>query len=169
MRIELEAPVSEDVYGLLGEHLKDMLAISPAESVHALDRRARSAPNVTLWSVRDAGVLLGCGALKELAPDLGEIKSMRTAGAVRGRGVGARMLIHLMETARKRGYSRLSLETGTEDFFAPAHRLYERHGFRECPPFGDYRPDPHSLFMALDLRKEGQPGADTGPILTALR
>lgn len=154
MRIELEAPISEDVYGLLGEHLKDMLAISPAESVHALDRHALSTSEVTLWSVRDSGVLLGCGALKELAPDTGEIKSMRTASAVRGRGVGARMLIHLLETARNRGYTRLNLETGTEEFFAPAHRLYKRHGFRECAPFGDYRPDPHSLFMAIDLSTE---------------
>jgi putative acetyltransferase len=151
VQIQLEAPAREDVYELLGEHLKDMHAQSPAESVHALDTEALSAPGITLWSVRDAGILLGCGALKELAPDAGEIKSMRTATAVRGRGVGARMLVHLMETARRRGYVRLSLETGTEDFFAPAHRLYKRHGFRECPPFGDYRPDPHSLFMALDL------------------
>ena len=152
MQIELEAPARQDVYELLGEHLKDMHAQSPPESVHALDTEALAAPGVTLWSVRDSGILLGCGALKELSPDAGEIKSMHTAIAVRGRGVGARMLVHLMETARRRGYARLSLETGTEDFFAPAHRLYKRHGFRECPPFGDYRSDPHSLFMALDLQ-----------------
>jgi len=151
MRIELEAPISQDVLGLLGEHLKDMQATSPPESVHALDPAGLSVPEITLWSVRDAGGLLGCGALKELAPDAGEIKSMRTSVSARGNGVGTRMLRHLIDTARGRGYASLKLETGSRPFFAPARRLYARYGFVECLPFAEYGPDPNSIFMALDL------------------
>lgn len=151
LRIEPEAVLPADVRELLQAHLADMHSISPAESVHALDVDAFSAPGIAFWTVRDEELLLGCGALKELAPKQGEIKSMRTASDARKRGVATLMLTHLLDVARSRGYERVSLETGSDDFFAPARQLYRSHGFVECPPFADYRPDPHSVFMTLHL------------------
>ncbi|GAA1735973.1 GNAT family N-acetyltransferase [Isoptericola hypogeus] len=161
MIIAPETPTGADVRALLDEHLADMFATSPPESVHALDHTALLAPSVTFLAARDdAGVLLGCGALAELAPGApdgagaaghGELKSMRTARAARGRGVASAVLARLLELAAGRGYARVSLETGTQEFFAPARRLYARHGFVECGPFGSYALDPHSVFMTLPL------------------
>jgi putative acetyltransferase len=147
VQIEVDDPTRADVVRLLEEHLADMYATSPPESVHALDPGALATAEITFWTVRGDGLLLGCGALKELSPEQGEIKSMRTTVAARGRGVATRMLTHILDTAAGRRYTTLNLETGTQDFFAPARRLYARHGFVECPPFGDYRPDPNSVFM----------------------
>ena len=140
-----------DVHQLLSEHLADMFATSPAESVHALDHSALSHETITFWTARENGLLMGCGALKELAAGHAEIKSMRTTTAARGRGVATRMLEHIVAEAGRRGYERVSLETGTEEYFAPARRLYARHGFTECPPFADYTLDPNSVFMELTL------------------
>jgi putative acetyltransferase len=136
---------------LLAEHLTDMHATSPAQSVHALDHAELDDPAITFWSVRDGTTLLGCGALRELSAAECEIKSMRTAAAARNRGVASSLLAHLVDQAGQRGYRRLFLETGTQPFFGPARRLYQRHGFAECPPFGDYRLDPNSVFMTLTL------------------
>ena len=150
--IALDAPHRTDVLALLGEHLADMYATTPAESVHALDPSALAAPGLTFWTARDAGgVLLGCVALKELSPSDGELKSMRTATAARGRGVGAALLDHVLSTATRRDYATVHLETGAEEYFAPARRLYERAGFVPCPPFADYRSDPLSAFYRRDL------------------
>ena len=151
MQITTDDPTRDDVTRLLAEHLADMHATSPAESVHALDVTGLLASTVTFWSARRDGELLGCGALKELAADHGEVKSMRTAEGARGQGVASALLRHLMHEAGLRGYSRLSLETGSQDYFAPARRLYARHGFEECGPFGDYRLDPHSMFFTRVL------------------
>ncbi len=151
MQISVEDPAGAEVAAFLGEHLADMYATSPPESVHALDVAALRAPEVTFWTARSDGALLGCGALKEIAPDHGEIKSMRTTAAARGQGVAAALLAHVVATAQQRGYVRLSLETGTEDYFAPARRLYRRHGFVDCEPFGDYVLDPHSVFLTREL------------------
>ena len=151
LQIDLDDPTRADVRLLLDEHLADMFATSPADSVHALDHSALAAVGLTFWTAREDGVLLGCGALKQLDARHGEIKSMRTTPAARGRGVAAALLGTVITEARSRGYERLSLETGSEDFFAPARRLYERHGFTECAPFADYLPDPHSTFMRLAL------------------
>ncbi|MFI8527756.1 GNAT family N-acetyltransferase [Promicromonospora sukumoe] len=159
MQISPDSPAADDVRRLLDEHLTDMFATSPAESVHALDHTALLAPSVTFWTARDDdGALLGCGALKELddAPGgadatHGEIKSMRTAGPARGRGVASALLDVVLAEAERRGYARVSLETGTQDYFAPARRLYARHGFAECGPFGSYVLDPNSVFMTLEL------------------
>lgn len=166
MKIALDSPARDDVRRLLDEHLTDMFATSPAESVHALDHSALIAPTITFWTARDDdGTLLGCGALSRLdAPGdpartgpgdtgpHGEIKSMRTAADARGRGVASALLDEVLAEARRRGYTRISLETGPQDYFAPARRLYARHGFTECGPFGSYTLDPHSVFMTLDLR-----------------
>ena len=149
IRIETDDPARPDVHQLLSEHLADMFATSPAESVHALDHSALSHESITFWTAREDRVLLGCGALKMLSAGHAEIKSMRTTARARGRGVATLMLEHIVAEAARRGYERVSLETGTEDYFAPARRLYARHGFTECPPFGDYTLDPHSVFMEL--------------------
>lgn len=144
-------PRRDDVVALLVEHLADMHATSPAESVHALDVDALAGPDITFVTAREGAQLLGCGALKGLTADHGEIKSMRTTSAARGRGVATDILGWLLAEARARGMSRVSLETGTQDYFAAAHRLYERHGFADCGPFGDYALDPNSRFMTLAL------------------
>jgi putative acetyltransferase len=151
MEIEIDDPARDDVVALLAEHLADMHATSPAESVHALDVAGLLAPEITLWTARRDGHLLGCGALKELAPDHAEVKSMRTATSARGTGVATAILRHLLDRAAGRGCTRVSLETGSQDFFEPARRLYARHGFTRCGPFGDYVEDPHSVFFTLVL------------------
>jgi len=146
-----DTPERDDVRQLLAGHLADMYATSPPESVHALEPAALAGPDVGFWTAREDSRLLGCAALKRLSPGDGEIKSMRTAEWARGRGVASALLRHLLAEARTTGYRRLYLETGSQEFFAPARRLYERHGFAACPPFADYVPDPHSVFMTLRL------------------
>lgn len=147
MEIRLDDPTRPEVALLLSEHLADMYATSPAESVHALDVAGLAAPGMTFWSARRDGEVLGCGALKELSADHGEVKSMRTTRAARGAGVASALLGRIVDEARGRDYRRLSLETGSQEFFAPARRLYRRHGFVECGPFGDYVLDPNSVFF----------------------
>ncbi len=149
--IGLDTPEREDVQELLAEHLADMYATSPPESVHALDPSALAGPGISFWTAREDFRLLGCAALKRLAPGEGEIKSMRTSAPARGRGVASALLRHLLAEARTGGYRRLFLETGSQEFFATARRLYQRHGFAVCPPFAGYLPDPNSVFMTLSL------------------
>ena len=151
IRIERDDPGRGDVQRLLAGHLADMFATSPAESVHALAPAALSAPGITFWTAREGAEVLGCGALKEIGPGEGEIKSMRTAAHARGRGIGGRLLARILAEARDNGYTRLYLETGSQEFFAPARRLYRRHGFQECAPFAGYSLDPNSVFLTLDL------------------
>ncbi|WP_395246004.1 GNAT family N-acetyltransferase [Agromyces sp. MMS24-K17] len=139
------------VLRLLEDHLADMHATSPAESVHALDVTGLKDPRVTFWALADGDAVLGCVALKELDAGHGELKSMRTDASARGRGFGGLLLAHVLEEARGRGYARVSLETGSQEFFAPARSLYAKAGFAECGPFADYRLDPLSVFMTLDL------------------
>ncbi len=144
---------SADVRELLAEHMRDMLDTSPPESVHALTAMELAEDDVSFWTVRAPdGSLLGCGALKHHDQDMGELKSMRTVRSARGLGVGSALLAHLIEQARGRGYRLLQLETGSEPYFAPARRLYERAGFRETTPFADYSYDPNSVYLSLPLR-----------------
>jgi putative acetyltransferase len=140
-----------EIRALLEEHLRDMRRISPPESVHALDLDALRRPDITFWTVRSGAELLGCGALKELDERHGEIKSMRTAERHRRKGVARAMLAHIIDTAGKRHYRRLSLETGAQPEFEPARRLYLDFGFEYCPPFGEYVEDPNSVFMTRRL------------------
>ncbi|MCB7136097.1 GNAT family N-acetyltransferase [Cellulosimicrobium marinum] len=165
MRVAFEDPTAPDVLALLQEHLDEMRATSPPESVHALDVDRLRVPGIAFVTARDAdGTLLGCGALKQHADGLGELKSMRTAASARGRGVAATVLGFLLDDARRRGTTRVSLETGVEDLFAPARRLYERHGFVACAPFADYTDDPNSVFLTLTLTSgSGGPGGPGGP------
>jgi putative acetyltransferase len=152
MRIEVDDLTGPEVHGLLQEHLDNMHELSPPESVHALDLSKLRAPGITFWSVWDGPTLAGCGALKEMSPAQGEIKSMRTPRALRRRGAGPAVLEHINAQARRRGYERLYLETGSHEAFLAARTLYASFGFAECGPFGDYRPDPNSVFMTLELR-----------------
>ncbi len=142
-----------EVVALLKQHLTLTSSLTPPESAHALDLDGLRAPAVTAWTAWRDGTLLGCGALKELEPTHGEIKSMHTAAAFRGQGVGTAILRHILDEAHSRGYRRLSLETGSMQEFAPARSLYQRHGFSYCSPFGDYREDPNSVFLTLELAR----------------
>ena len=136
---------------LLEAHRQDMVAQSPPECVFALDLEGLRQPEITFWSAWDGEDLLGCGALKELSATQAELKSMRTATAHVRKGVAAKMLAHIIAVARSRGYTQLYLETGTTAGFAPAHALYQRHGFVTRGPFANYVEDPYSVFMCLDL------------------
>jgi putative acetyltransferase len=151
VRIELDDPARPDVLALLEEHLRQMRELSPPESVHALDVGRLKRPDIAFWTARDGGQLLGCGALKALDRAHGEVKSMRTPAALRRRGAGRALLDHILQEARARGYRRLSLETGAVAAFVPAQKLYESVGFILCGPFADYRSDPYSVFMTLEL------------------
>ncbi len=151
MDIRVDDLSNPEVIQLLREHLQSMTLHSPPESIHALDVEALRQPDVTFWSAWQDSELMGCGAIKELDPRHGEIKSMRTASSHRGKGVAARLMQHMLEEARRRCYERLSLETGSMKAFAPAHRLYARFGFRMCGPFADYVEDPYNVFMTREL------------------
>jgi putative acetyltransferase len=151
MKIEIDDLSRPEIHALLNEHLQSMYALSPPESVHALDLGRLRKPEITFWSAWDGSLLLGCGALKELDSKHGEVKSMRTPNALRRRGAGRAILAHIIEVARSRAYERLSLETGFMEAFEPAQRLYESFGFRYCGPFGEYVEDPNSVFMSLRL------------------
>lgn len=140
------------IRALLEEHLRSMHSLSPPESVHALDLEGLRRPEVTFWTVWSAAGLLGCGALKQIDACHGEIKSMRTVAAHLRNGVGRAMVAHIIAEARRRNYTRLSLETGAQDAFEPARRLYEGFGFSRCGPFEGYAEDPNSVFMTMELR-----------------
>ena len=136
---------------LIKAHLEEMKKHSPPESIHALPLDDLKKKDVTVWSARDGEALLGCGAIKELSSEHGELKSMRTAAAYMRKGVAKHLLTHLLHEVKRRGYKRVSLETGAIAFFEPARRLYESFGFQYCPPFGSYQEDPNSLFMTKEL------------------
>jgi len=152
MKIRLDDLSGAAVIRLLQEHLSDVRSHSPPESSHALDLDGLRAPDITFWSVWEDGELLGCGALKELDPYHGEIKSMRTVEAHRRRGVAAHLVQHLVAEARRRSYRRLSLETGSMEAFSPARDFYCRFGFEFCEPFAGYIKDPNSVFMTRELK-----------------
>ena len=128
----------------LDEHVREMLSITPPESKHALDLETLRGPGITFWSVMDGGTVVGCGALKRLDARHAEVKSMRTLAARKRSGIASMMLEHIIAEARRMGFTRLSLETGSAGFFAPARQLYEKFGFKYCEPFAGYRPDPLS-------------------------
>lgn len=151
MEIRIDELTSPEILGLLREHLQGMTLHSPPESIHALDVEALRRPEITFWSAWEGAELMGCGALKELGARSGEIKSMRTVSAHLRRGVAAALMRQILAEARRRGYERLSLETGSAAAFAPAHRLYASFGFESCEPFANYVKDPHSLFMTKSL------------------
>jgi len=144
-------PEADDVRALLERHLVFAYRHCPPEDVYALDAKGLLADDVSFFSIREDGELVGVGALKHLDEAHAELKSMHTAEAARGRGVGRAMLAHLVGVASARGYRRVSLETGSIPAFAPARALYGSAGFRTCEPFAGYRPSPTSVCMTLDL------------------
>lgn len=147
IRIRPDDLSGPEIADMLQRHLDFMATQSPPESIHALDLEALKQDAISFWSASDVRGLVGCVALKALSADHGEIKSMHTAEHARGRGVAGLLLRHILAEAGRRGYRRLSLETGTSDGFRAAQALYLRHGFEACPPFADYIEDPHSLCM----------------------
>ena len=151
MDIKTDDLKGPEIYELLQEHLRSMRLHSPPESVHALDIEGLRQPEITFWTVWENGELLGCGALKELDSRHGEIKSMRTSARHLCRGVARNLLHHIIEEAKRRGYSRLSLETGSTAAFEPALKLYANFGFKRCAPFADYVEDSFSVFMTREL------------------
>lgn len=139
------------ISALLQAHFDLMRATSPAESCHVMEPSAVFDDAAVVLTAQAGETLLGIGALKSLDATHGELKSMHTMAAARGKGVGAAVLNALMEKAREMGMTKLSLETGSADMFAPARALYATHGFTECPPFGNYGVDPLSTFMTRKL------------------
>lgn len=139
------------IAALLRLHLDEMHRWSPPESVHAMPIERLRQPDVTFYAAWDGERLAACGAIKHLAADHGELKSMRAHPDYRGQGAGKAIMLHLLGEARARGYRRVSLETGRPEPFLPARRLYESHGFTECPPFAGYTEDAFSLCMTRTL------------------
>lgn len=151
MEIKIDDLTGSEIKELIKEHLNGMTLNSPPESIHALNLDQLKRPEITFWSVWEDNELLGCGALKELDCRHGEVKSMRTATSHLRKGVAKRMIEHIIEEAERRGYTRLSLETGSMNAFEPARKLYESFGFEYCNPFSDYIEDPNSVFMTKVL------------------
>ena len=151
MDIRIDDLEDSQVHDLLREHLRNMALHSPPESVHALDIDALRGDDITFWAAWEDQELLGCGALKELDAGHGEIKSMRTSAAHLRKGVAKNLLDHILNEAQRRGYTRVSLETGSMAAFEPAQKLYAGFGFTYCGPFADYVEDPYSVFMTKDL------------------
>ena len=151
MYITIDDLTGEKTIELIQIHLAGMGENSPPESIHALNVAKLKQPNITFYSAWEGDELLGCGALKELTATHGEIKSMRTAEKHVRKGVARAILQHLLNEAKTRGYTKVSLETGSMDAFLPARRLYETFGFTYCEPFDQYTVDPNSTFMTLNL------------------
>ena len=151
MRIELDDLQGPETIAFLEAHVAQLRSLSPPESTHALDLDGLRAHDVRFWTALDDGEVVGCAALKTLDPTHAELKSMRTAAHRTRQGIAARLVQHVLDEAGSAGFARISLETGAEDFYAPARALYARLGFDYCEPFGDYLPDPLSVFMTRAL------------------
>ncbi|MFI8849693.1 GNAT family N-acetyltransferase [Streptomyces sp. 891-h] len=151
MRIVVDDLSGPETAEFLEEHVSQMRSLTPPESKHALDLDSLRKPGTTFWSAFDGDVLVGCCALKQLDPLHAELKSMRTRPVRRRSGVASRLLEHVLGEATGMGFARLSLETGSAEFFRPARGLYEKFGFEFCEPFADYTHDPNSVFMTRKL------------------
>jgi putative acetyltransferase len=154
-RIAADDPLRPEIAALLDLHLAEMHRWSPACKVHAMPAERLREPDVAFFAAWDGNTLAAVGALKELDPARGELKSMRAAPEYRGKGAGQALLFHLMEEARRRGYTWLGLETGRPEPFRAAQMLYRKHGFEECPPFGSYLSDEFSICMSRGLAIPG--------------
>jgi putative acetyltransferase len=151
MRIVVDDLSGPAIAAFLEEHIEEMRSITPLESKHALDLDGLRQPEVTFWSVMDGDAVVGCGAVKRLDASHAELKSMRTARARKRAGIGSMLLEHILDEATRMGFARISLETGSAEFFRPARTLYQKYGFDYCDPFADYTLDPHSVFMTRAL------------------
>jgi putative acetyltransferase len=151
VRIVVDDLTGAAIAEFLDEHVQEMRAITPLESKHALDLDGLRQPEITFWSVLDGDTLVGCGAIKRLDADHAELKSMRTTSARKRSGIASLLMEHILAEARRMGFTRMSLETGSAEFFQPARKLYQKFGFETCEPFADYRLDPHSVYMTRTL------------------
>ncbi|MFI9052872.1 GNAT family N-acetyltransferase [Streptomyces sp. NPDC053427] len=151
MKIVVDDLSGPEIARFLQDHVRQMQSVTPLESKHALDLDSLRKPEITFWSVSDGDTLVGCGAIKRLDAAHAELKSMRTRPSRKRSGVASLLLAHILTESTRRGFTRLSLETGAAEFFLPARTLYEKFGFRECGPFAGYRPDPNSTFMTRAL------------------
>jgi putative acetyltransferase len=151
VRIVVDDLTGPQIARFLEDHVREMRATTPPESKHALDLDTLRGPDITFWSVMDGGTVIGCGALKRLDASHAEVKSMRTLAARKRSGIASLILGHIIAEAERMGFTRLSLETGSAEFFAPARKLYEKFGFTYCEPFAAYRPDPLSVFLTRTL------------------
>ncbi len=151
MKIVVDDLSGPEVAGFLAEHVQEMRAVTPLESKHALDLESLRKPEITFWTALDGDTLVGTGAIKRLDVGHAEVKSMRTAPSRKRGGIASALLEHIIAEARQMGLSRLSLETGSTEFFLPARRLYEKFGFANCGPFADYKEDPNSVFMTRTI------------------
>ncbi len=152
MEFKIDTLKSEGICRLIKQHLSEMAIHSPQESRHVLGLEALKKPDITFWSAWDQQNLLGCVALKHLNSTQGEIKSMRATPESRGKGVGKKLIEHIISISRQRNYEKVYLETGSMMAFEPARNLYKKYGFKFCQPFADYTLDPNSIFMVLDLK-----------------
>jgi len=153
VKIKIDDLKGEEIAKLLSEHHQDMLSHSPPESVHALDIQKLKSADITFWTAWIEDELAGCAALKEIDSNHAEIKSMRTSKAMLRKGVAKNLMNHLLMESKNRGYSKISLETGSMQIFIPARELYKRFGFEMCEPFADYIEDSHSVFMTKRLER----------------
>lgn len=154
MKIKVDDLTGVKIAQFLNNHVEEMKSISPPESEHALDLEGLRTPDITFWAGWENNTLVGCGALKELDTSHGEIKSMRVAAEMRGKGYASQLLRYILDEAMARGYDKVSLETGSMDFFIPARKLYTSFGFVNSEPFATYELDPNSVFMSLSLKKD---------------
>ena len=151
MKIIIDDLSGKEIAEFLEEHINDMKAVSPPESKHALNLEGLRKAEITFWTVMDGEKIGGCGAIKELNKQHAEIKSMRTSTSLRGKGIAAMLLNHIINESKLRGYQRLSLETGSMAFFDPARKLYTKFSFNYCSPFASYKEDVNSVFMTKEL------------------
>jgi putative acetyltransferase len=151
MKIVVDDLSGPEIAAFLEAHVAQMRSITPLESKHALDLDGLRCPEITFWSVLDSDLIIGCGAIKRLDESHAELKSMRTKTERKRTGIASCLLEHILSEAQDMGFRRISLETGSADFFQPARSLYGKFGFVYCEPFADYRPDPHSVFMTRAL------------------
>ena len=151
MLIRVDDLQGPEIAALLDTHLANSRRFSPPGSIHALDLVALRAPDITFWTIWEDSELLGCAALRELSPISGELKSMHTAEQHRGRGIASAMLRHVIAEAEQRSYREIYLETGSTEGFRPSRKLYRKFGFVRCDPFGNYKLDPNSVHLRLDL------------------
>jgi putative acetyltransferase len=142
---------NSEVNNLLKKHFIELRSVSPAGSTHVLDIDGLKDPSIKFWSLWENNKLVGCGALKFLEKNHGEFKSIRVADEFKKKGIGERIINHLIEEAKKLKISKLSIETGAGDFFLPARNLFSKFGFKSCPPFAHYKDDPNSCYYTLDL------------------
>ena len=140
-----------EVNELLKKHFIELRSVSPEGSTHVLDIDGLKDPSIKFWSLWENNKLIGCGALKFLEKDHGEFKSIRVADEFRKKGIGERIINHLIEEAKKLEISKLSIETGAGEFFAPARKLFNKFGFKKSEPFAHYKIDPNSCYFTLDL------------------